>query len=77
MAGAPCIDLWSMYGTSDIATSFGETQWANRLAGGMSISRPLVNELAEGVDSLAYRLLQRSPITYRAPGGHPRPSAPR
>ena len=64
VAGAPCIDLWSMYGTSDIATSFGETQWANRLAGGMSISRPLVNELAEGVDSLAYRLLQRSPITF-------------
>ena len=64
VAGAPCIDLWSMYGTSDIATSFGETQWANRLAGGMSISRPLVNELAEGVDSMAYRLLQRSPITF-------------
>ena len=64
VAGAPCIDLWSMYGTSDIATSFGEIQWANRLAGGMAISRPLVNELAEGVDSLAYRLLQRSPITF-------------
>ena len=64
VAGAPCIDLWSMYGTSDIATSFGETQWANRLAGGLSISRPLVDELAEGVDSLAYRLLQRSPITF-------------
>ena len=63
VAGAPCIDLWSMYGTSDIATSFGETQWANRLAGGMAISRPLVGELAGGVDSLAYRLLQRSPIT--------------
>ena len=64
VAGAPCIDLWSMYGTSDIATSFGEAQWANRLAGGMAISRPLVNELAEGVDSMAYRLLQRSPITF-------------
>ena len=64
VAGAPCIDLWSMYGTSDIATGFGETQWANRLAGGMSISRPLADELAGGVDSLAYRLLQRSPITF-------------
>ena len=64
VAGAPCIDLWSMYGTSDIATGFGEAQWANRLAGGMSISRPLVDELAQGVDSLAYRLLQRSPITF-------------
>ncbi|MYD49446.1 MAG: S9 family peptidase [Chloroflexi bacterium] len=64
VAGAPCIDLWSMYGTSDIATGFGETQWGNRLAGGMSISRPLVDELEQGVDSLAYRLLQRSPITF-------------
>ncbi len=25
--GAPCINLHSMYGTSDIGTSFGETQW--------------------------------------------------
>ncbi len=64
VAGAPCIDLWSMYGTSDISTGFGETQWANRLAGGMSVSRPLADELAQGVDSLAYRLLQRSPITF-------------
>ena len=64
VAGAPCIDLWSMYGTSDIATSFGETQWAIRLAGGMPISRPLVGELAEGVDALAFRLLQRSPIKF-------------
>ena len=64
VAGAPCIDLWSMYGTSDIATGFGETQWAIRLAGGMAISRPLISELEEGVDTLAYRLLQRSPIKY-------------
>jgi dipeptidyl aminopeptidase/acylaminoacyl peptidase len=64
VAGAPCIDLWTMYGTSDIATSFGETQWAIRLAGGMPISRPLASELAEGVDALAYRLLQRSPIKF-------------
>ncbi len=64
VAGAPCIDLWSMYGTSDIAASFGESQWADRPGGGMPISRPLANELAEGVDGLAYRLLQRSPITF-------------
>ena len=51
-------------GTSDIATGFGEAQRANRPAGGMSISRPPVDELAQGVDSLAYRLLQRSPITF-------------
>ena len=64
VAGAPCIDLWTMYGTSDIATSFGETQWAIRLAGGMPISRPLAGELAQGVDTLAFRLLQRSPIKF-------------
>ena len=64
VAGAPCIDLWSMYGTSDIATSFGEAQWAIRLAGGMPISRPMISELSEGVDTLAFRLLQRSPIKY-------------
>ena len=27
VAGAPCIDLNSMYGTSDIGVSFGEVQW--------------------------------------------------
>lgn len=64
VAGAPCIDLWTMYGTSDIATSFGEAQWAIRLAGGMPISRPLANELSEGVDTMAFRLLQRSPIKF-------------
>ena len=25
--GAPCINLHSMYGTSDIGVSFGENQW--------------------------------------------------
>ena len=64
VAGAPCIDLWSMYGTSDIAASFGETQWSARPSGGAPATVPMVTELAEGVDSLAYRLLQRSPITF-------------
>ena len=27
VVGAPCIDLVSMYGTSDIGVSFGEVQW--------------------------------------------------
>ena len=64
VAGAPCIDLWSMYGTSDIAASFGETQWAKRPAGGAPPSITMADELAAGVSDLAYRLLQRSPITY-------------
>ena len=38
VVGAPCINLLSMYGTSDIGVSFGETQW-----GGMSV---------DGVDTL-------------------------
>ena len=64
VAGAPCIDLWSMYGTSDIAASFGETQWSARPSGGAPATVPMVTELAEGVDDLAHRLLQRSPITF-------------
>ena len=32
MVGAPCINLVSMYGTSDIGVSFGETQWGGTLA---------------------------------------------
>ena len=64
VAGAPCIDLWSMYGTSDIAASFGEAHWSARPSGGAPSTVPMVNELAEGVDDLAYRLLQRSPITF-------------
>ncbi len=31
VAGAPCIDLYSMYGTSDIGISFGEAQWGGSL----------------------------------------------
>lgn len=32
VVGAPCIDLFSMYGTSDIGVSFGEVQWEGTLA---------------------------------------------
>jgi dipeptidyl aminopeptidase/acylaminoacyl peptidase len=31
VVGAPCIDLFSMYGTSDIGVSFGEPQWGGSL----------------------------------------------
>ena len=31
VVGAPCIDLYSMYGTSDIGISFGEPQWGGSL----------------------------------------------
>ena len=32
VVGAPCTDLYSMYGTSDIGTSFGEVQWGGTVA---------------------------------------------
>lgn len=63
--GAPCTDLYSMYGTSDIGISFGEPQWAaspaapgNRLYG--SSSGPTA-----GGDAAGYAPAQ--------PGGGPMP----
>lgn len=56
VVGAPCIDLFSMYGTSDIGVSFGEVQWGNSLAD--AAEQPL--------DEFAARLLKRSPIAYAA-----------
>ena len=32
VVGAPCTDLYSMYGTSDIGASFGEVQWGGTVA---------------------------------------------
>ena len=31
VVGAPCINLHSMYGTSDIGISFGEAQWGGSI----------------------------------------------
>ena len=49
--GAPCTNLYTMYGTSDIGISFGEPQWG----GSVTDTPPEV---------LAQKLLARSPITY-------------
>ena len=49
--GAPCTNLYTMYGTSDIGISFGEAQW-----GGSVMDTP--------PEILAQKLLARSPITY-------------
>ena len=54
VVGAPCIDLFSMYGTSDIGVTFGEAQWNSDLS--LLDGQPL--------DQLALKLLRRSPITY-------------
>ncbi len=54
VVGAPCINLHSMYGTSDIGTSFGELQW------GLSLDI----KSSEEYITLANKLLSKSPITY-------------
>jgi dipeptidyl aminopeptidase/acylaminoacyl peptidase len=52
--GAPCINLHSMYGTSDIGSSFGELQW------GMSLDITSTQDYTNMVSKLLYR----SPISY-------------
>jgi dipeptidyl aminopeptidase/acylaminoacyl peptidase len=54
VVGAPCINLHSMYGTSDIGVSFGEVQWGNSPA----------EVKPEDFGQMWMQLLQRSPITY-------------
>jgi dipeptidyl aminopeptidase/acylaminoacyl peptidase len=54
VVGAPCIDLFGMYGTSDIGISFGEVQWGSSLLEADQV--PL--------DQLTRQLVERSPITY-------------
>jgi dipeptidyl aminopeptidase/acylaminoacyl peptidase len=53
VVGAPCINLHSMYGTSDIGISFGEVQWGGSIE----------SAGAAGFEQLALRLWQRSPIS--------------
>jgi dipeptidyl aminopeptidase/acylaminoacyl peptidase len=52
--GAPCVDLFSMYGTSDIGVTFGEDQWR---------AYPSQVE-GRSLEDLALHLLRMSPITY-------------
>jgi dipeptidyl aminopeptidase/acylaminoacyl peptidase len=61
VVGAPCIDLFGMYGTSDIGISFGEVQWGNT-----------VLDAAQGsLEQLTRELVERSPITYAPNVGTP------
>ena len=57
VVGAPCIDLFTMYGTSDIGISFGEVQWGSSL-------EAVLQEGRGGMEQLVTQLLQRSPIAY-------------
>ena len=54
VVGAPCINLHSMYGTSDIGVSFGEIQWGGSIA----------EAVEEGYEQMALKMLERSPISY-------------
>ena len=56
VVGAPCTNLLSMYGSSDIGISFGEMQW--------DVS--VVESESEGYAQMAHRLLRQSPISYAA-----------
>ncbi len=64
VVGAPCINLLSMYGTSDIGVSFGELQWGTSIeqAAGQDAAR--TGDAAAGYRAMALKLLERSPITY-------------
>ena len=67
MVGAPCIDLLSMYGTSDIGVSFGELQWGTSIeqAAGQGVDGDSGQTgSAAGYREMALKLLDRSPITY-------------
>jgi dipeptidyl aminopeptidase/acylaminoacyl peptidase len=54
VVGAPCTDLFGMYGTSDIGITFGEAQWNSNPEDESDATQP----------AFAERLLSRSPITY-------------
>lgn len=58
VVGAPCINLHSMYGTSDIAISFCEVQW------GTSVAEAGEASGTNGYEQMALELLRRSPISY-------------
>ena len=57
VVGAPCIDLFTMYGTSDIGISFGELQWGSSLEAALE-------EGQGGMEQLVTHLHRRSPIAF-------------
>ncbi|MDA0733059.1 MAG: S9 family peptidase [Chloroflexi bacterium] len=66
VVGAPCINLLSMYGTSDIGISFGEVQWGTSIekAGDKAGEQAGERAGANGFEQFALKLLQKSPISY-------------
>lgn len=66
VVGAPCINLLSMYGTSDIGISFGEVQWGTTIekAGDKAGEQAGERAGANGFEQFALKLLQKSPISY-------------
>ncbi len=60
VVGAPCIDLYSMYGTSDIGVSFGEDQWGgNPVNGAWKLLERSPIAYAANVDTPALLLPRR------------------
>jgi dipeptidyl aminopeptidase/acylaminoacyl peptidase len=66
VVGAPCINLHSMYGTSDIGVSFGENQWGGSSVGDVDVllaHSPLTH--ARNVQTPV--LLMHGEVDYRCP----------
>jgi dipeptidyl aminopeptidase/acylaminoacyl peptidase len=64
--GAPCINLHSMYGTSDIGVSFGENQWGGSSVGDVDILLSH-SPLTYGPDVQTPVLLMHGEVDYRCP----------
>ena len=64
VVGAPCINLLSMYGTSDIGATFGELQWGTSIEAAAEAGLDGGGYNPDGFQQMAAKLLERSPITY-------------
>ncbi|MDA0708578.1 MAG: S9 family peptidase [bacterium] len=66
VVGAPCINLHSMYGTSDIGVSFGENQWGGSSVGDREILLKH-SPLTYASDVQTPVLLMHGEVDYRCP----------
>jgi dipeptidyl aminopeptidase/acylaminoacyl peptidase len=66
VVGAPCINLHSMYGTSDIGVSFGENQWGGSSVGDVDILLKH-SPLTYATEVQTPVLLMHGEVDYRCP----------
>lgn len=66
VVGAPCINLHSMYGTSDIGVSFGENQWGGSSVGDIDILLKH-SPLTYATEVQTPVLLMHGEVDYRCP----------